>query len=120
MRPIADHRPETRAAAEDERGQDGVGTSVLTKPRDRTQRAPMYKVLLLNDDYTPMEFVVAVLEQIFAMQRDRAIALMLDVHRKGVGVAGVYTHEIAETKAAQVVAVARNHEHPLQCTIERE
>lgn len=120
MHPKTDHRPETNAAVKDGRGQDGAGTSVLTKPREKTQRAPMYKVLLLNDDYTPMEFVVAVLEQVFAMQRDRAIALMLDVHRKGVGVAGVYAHEIAETKAAQVVAIARNHEHPLQCTIEKE
>ncbi len=80
----------------------------------------MYKVVLLNDDYTPMEFVVAVLEQVFQMQRDRAIALMLAVHRTGVGVAGVFTHEIAETKANQVIRLAQINEHPLQCRIEKE
>ena len=107
-------------------GQDGtgagknVGTSVLTKPKEKVERPPMYRVLLLNDDYTPMEFVVAVLEQVFLMQRERAISLMLDIHNKGVGVAGVFTHEIAETKAMQVMAIARNHEHPLRCTIEKD
>ena len=97
-----------------------AGTSVLTKPKDKVERPPMYKVLLLNDDYTPMEFVVAILEQVFVMPRERAISLMLDIHNKGVGVAGVFSHEIAETKATQVMAIARNHEHPLRCTIERD
>ena len=112
----------TRASAgkDEDREANGTGTSVLTRREEKTERAPMYKVLLLNDDYTPMEFVVAILEQVFRMQRDRAISLMLDVHRTGVGVAGVYVHEIAETKAAQVLAIARSHEHPLQCTIEKE
>ena len=100
--------------------QNSAGTAVLTKPKETTERPPMYKVLLLNDDYTPMEFVVAVLEQVFLMQRDRAISLMLDIHNKGVGVAGVFTHEIAETKALQVMAIARSHEHPLRCTIEKD
>ena len=99
---------------------DGTGTAVLTKRKEKTKRAPLYKVLLLNDDYTPMEFVVAILEQVFRMPRDRAISLMLDVHKTGVGVAGVYVHEIAETKAAQVLSIAKSHEHPLQCTIEKE
>ncbi len=99
---------------------DGTGTSVLTKQKEKTKRAPLYKVLLLNDDYTPMEFVVAILEQVFRMPRDRAISLMLDVHKTGIGVAGVYVHEIAETKAAQVLSIAKSHEHPLQCTIEKE
>ncbi len=108
------------SAEDNDRGHSGTGTSVLTRPEKKTERAPMYKVLLLNDDYTPMEFVVAILEQVFQMPRDRAISLMLDVHRTGVGVAGVYVHEIAETKAAQVLSIARKHEHPLQCTIEKE
>ncbi len=97
-----------------------TGTSVLTRTRPAAERAPMYKVILLNDDYTPMEFVVAILEHIFLMQRDQAVSLMLDIHNKGVGIAGVYTHEIAETKANQVMAAARNNEHPLRCTIERD
>ncbi len=106
----------------DEFEQDGgdLGTSVLTREKEKVARAPMYKVLLLNDDYTPMEFVVAILEQVFRMPRDQAISLMLDVHRTGVGVAGVYVHEIAETKAEQVLRIARNHEHPLQCIIEED
>ena len=99
---------------------DGTGTLVLTQRKEKTKRAPLYKVLLLNDDYTPMEFVVAILEQVFRMPRDRAISLMLDVHKTGIGVAGVYVHEIAETKAAQVLSIAKSHEHPLQCTIEKE
>lgn len=106
----------------DDRNSDGggSGTSILTRPEEKVAKAPMYKVLLLNDDYTPMEFVVAVLEEVFMMPREKAISLMLDVHRQGIGVAGVYRHEIAETKAAQVVALARSNEHPLQCTIEKE
>ncbi len=103
----------------DQFGND-AGTVVLTRPKEKTERPPMYKVLLLNDDYTPMEFVVAVLEQVFLMPRERAISLMLDIHNKGIGVAGVFTHEIAETKATQVMAIARSHEHPLRCTIEKE
>ncbi len=97
-----------------------AGTSVLSRPESETERAPMYKVLLINDDYTPMEFVVAILEQIFMMSRDNAIALMLAVHNKGVGVAGVFPHEIAETKARQVIDLARKNQHPLMCTIEKE
>ena len=97
-----------------------TGTGVLTRPETTIEKAPMYKVLLLNDDYTPMEFVVAVLQQVFSMEYNHAISLMLDVHRKGVGVAGVFAHEIAEAKAAKVVAIARSHEHPLQCMIEEE
>ena len=98
----------------------GAGTAVLTRPKQETERPPMYKVLLLNDDYTPMEFVVAVLENIFHMSRERAISLMLAVHHTGVGVAGVFTHEVAETKARQVMEFARKNEHPLRCTIEKD
>ncbi len=95
-------------------------TTALPKPRPKTARPPMYKVLLLNDDFTPMEFVVLVLERFFHMPHARAVEVMLTVHRKGVAVVGVYTYEIAETKVAQVMEFARRHQHPLQCTMERE
>ncbi|MGY6634027.1 MAG: ATP-dependent Clp protease adapter ClpS [Alkalilacustris sp.] len=95
-------------------------TSVLTKPRTRTQRPPLYKVLLLNDDYTPMEFVVHVLERFFGMTHAQAFDLMLTVHKKGVAVVGVFSFEVAETKVAQVMDFARRHQHPLQCTMEKE
>lgn len=96
----------------------GGETSVET--RVRPQRPPMYKVLFLNDDYTPMEFVVHVLERVFAKQHEQAIEIMLTVHRRGLAVVGVYAHEIAETKVAQVTQMARARQHPLQCTMEKE
>lgn len=80
----------------------------------------MYKVLLLNDDYTPMEFVVHVLERFFSKSHEEATQIMLHVHRKGVGVCGVYPYEIAETKVTQVIDLARKHQHPLQCTLEKD
>ena len=80
----------------------------------------LYKVLLLNDDYTPMEFVIHVLERYFAKAHDEAVEIMLHVHRRGVGVCGVYTFEVAETKVAQVIELARRNQHPLQCTMEKE
>lgn len=80
----------------------------------------MYKVLLLNDDYTPMEFVVQVLESFFNKSREDATRIMLHVHKRGVGLAGVYTHEVAETKVKQVMRAARQNQHPLQCTMEKE
>ena len=98
----------------------GTGTSVATKPRPKTKKPSLYKVLILNDDYTPMEFVVHVLERFFSKPRDEAIQIMLHVHRHGVGVCGVYTFEVAETKVAQVIELARRHQHPLQCTMEKE
>ena len=88
--------------------------------RTRTQRPPMYKVLMLNDDFTPMEFVVHVLERLFNMTHAQAIDIMLTVHRKGVAVVGVFSHEVAETKVAQVIDSARRHQHPLQCTMEKD
>lgn len=100
---------------------DGVGdTSVVTDTRPKTRKPPLYKVLLLNDDYTPMEFVVAVLERFFGMSHAQAFEIMLTVHKKGLAVVGVYSHEIAETKVAQVMDFARRHQHPLQCTMEKE
>ncbi|MDF1586881.1 ATP-dependent Clp protease adapter ClpS [Geminicoccaceae bacterium 1502E] len=93
---------------------------VATKTRAKTQRPSLYKVLLLNDDYTPMDFVVLVLERFFGKSREDATQVMLHVHQKGVGICGVYTFEVAETKVAQVIEFARQHQHPLQCTMEKE
>ncbi|RMH41180.1 MAG: ATP-dependent Clp protease adapter ClpS [Alphaproteobacteria bacterium] len=94
--------------------------AVVTETRPKTQRPPLYKVLLLNDDYTPMEFVVHVLERFFGMNHAQAVEIMLTVHRKGVAVVGVFSFEIAETKVAQVMDFARRNQHPLQCTMEKE
>ncbi|MDO5757703.1 MAG: ATP-dependent Clp protease adapter ClpS [Rhodobacterales bacterium] len=99
---------------------DDPDVSVVLATRPKTKRPPLYKVLLLNDDYTPMEFVVAVLERFFNMSSAQSFEIMLTVHKKGVAVVGVFSHEIAETKVAQVMDFARRHEHPLQCTMERE
>ncbi|THH37462.1 ATP-dependent Clp protease adapter ClpS [Aliishimia ponticola] len=99
---------------------DDSDASVIVETRPKTQRPPLYKVLLLNDDYTPMEFVVHVLERFFGMNHAQAFEIMLTVHKKGVAVVGVFSHEIAETKVAQVMDFARRHQHPLQCTMEKE
>lgn len=100
---------------------DGEGkTGIITKTRPKTQRPSLYKVLILNDDYTPMEFVVLVLEHFFNKSREEATRIMLHVHNHGVGVCGVFPIEVAETKVAQVMDLARRNEHPLQCTKERE
>jgi len=101
---------------------DGPGeeTGIATKTRTRTQRPPMYKVLLLNDDFTPMEFVVHVLERFFGLSHAQAFEIMLTVHKKGLAVVGVFSYEVAETKVAQVMDFARRHQHPLQCTLEKE
>jgi ATP-dependent Clp protease adaptor protein ClpS len=102
-------------------GGGGSGqTGTVTKTRSKTQKPAMYKVLLLNDDYTPMEFVVDVLERFFSKKNDDAVRIMLHVHQKGVGVCGIYTYEIAETKVTQVVDYARENQHPLQCTLEKD
>ena len=99
---------------------DGGRTGALTLTRARTKKPSMYKVLMLNDDYTPMEFVVDVLQNIFQKNREEATEIMLHVHQKGVGVCGVYTYEVAETKVTQTVDYARKNQHPLQCTLEKE
>ena len=91
---------------------------VVEEARPQVQRPPLYQVVLLNDDYTPMEFVVDVLEHIFGKDRTTATRVMLEVHTRGKGVCGVYTHEIAETKVAQVTTYARQQQHPLLCTME--
>jgi ATP-dependent Clp protease adaptor protein ClpS len=99
---------------------DGVDTVIVAKPKSKTQRPSMYKVLLLNDDYTPMEFVVLVLERFFGITNQHAVELMLTVHRRGVAVVGVFSFEVAETKVTQVMDFARQNQHPLQCTMEKE
>ena len=101
---------------------DGPGSDAdfLTKTKTRTQRPPMYKVMLLNDDYTPMEFVVHVLERFFGLTHAQAFDIMLTVHKKGLAVVGVFSFEVAETKVAQVMDFARRHQHPLQCTMEKD
>ncbi len=95
-------------------------TGLLLKPRPKTKKPSMYKVLLLNDDYTPMEFVVHILERFFNKNRQEATDVMLHVHRRGVGICGIYTYEVAESKVQQVMDFARANEQPLQCTMEKE
>jgi ATP-dependent Clp protease adaptor protein ClpS len=103
-----------------EGGNDEGRSGALTLTRARTKKPSMYKVLMLNDDYTPMEFVVDVLQHIFQKNREEATKIMLHVHQKGVGICGVYTYEVAETKVTQTVDYARKNQHPLQCTLEKE
>ena len=92
--------------------------AVLEAEKAKLKPPPLYKVMLLNDDYTPMDFVVVVLQTVFAMSREKATQVMLQVHREGMGVCGTYTREVASAKVEQVVAIARKHQHPLQCTME--
>ena len=105
------------------RPQDGsdadTNVGVTTKTAPKTKRPSLYKVLLLNDDYTPMEFVVAVLQRFFRMGIEDATRVMLHVHQRGVGVCGIFTYEVAETKVSQVIDFARENQHPLQCTLEK-
>ena len=101
-----------------DRGRTEVG--ILTRTKPKTKKPSMYKVLLLNDDFTPMDFVVHILERFFGKNRQEAMEIMMHVHRRGVGLCGVYTYEVAETKVNQVMDYARKHEHPLQCTMEKD
>jgi ATP-dependent Clp protease adaptor protein ClpS len=101
----------------EERTQHGHGL-VVEEAKPKLARPPLYQVVLLNDDFTPMEFVVDVLEHIFGLDRTTATRVMLEVHTRGKGVCGIYTYEIAETKVAQVTTYARQHQHPLLCTME--
>lgn len=97
-----------------------IAGQVVTKTQEKTEKPSMYKVLLLNDDYTPMEFVTHVLERFFSKSQEDAHQIMLHVHNHGVGVCGVYTYEVAETKVSQVIDFARQNQHPLQCTMEKD
>ena len=117
-------RSSTRAMAgkRDERDQEpgGPGTSVIAKTRPQTKRPSLYRVLLLNDDYTPMEFVVLVLQDVFNKTREDAMRIMLHVHNHGVGECGIYPFEVAETKVTRVMDAARKNQHPLQCVMEKQ
>jgi ATP-dependent Clp protease adaptor protein ClpS len=101
-------------------GEGGPGSSVLTRVKPQTKRPSLYRVLLLNDDYTPMEFVVHVLERFFGKSREDSTRIMLHVHRHGVGECGIFTYEVAETKVTQVMDFSRKHQHPLQCVMEKK
>ena len=102
----------------DETG-DGEERGVATKTRPKTKKPSLYRVLMMNDDYTPMEFVIQILVSIFNKSPEEATAIMLSVHKSGVGVCGIYTYEIAETKVSQVMDAAKRVQHPLQCTMEK-
>lgn len=112
--------PPPQGAGPERRGGSESGTSVATKTKPKTKRPNLYRVLLLNDDYTPMEFVVHVLERFFNKDRESATRIMLHVHHHGVGECGVFTYEVAETKVTQVMDFARKHQHPLQCVMEKK
>jgi ATP-dependent Clp protease adaptor protein ClpS len=103
----------------DDGGKGGPSVGVATRTRTATKKPSLYKVLMLNDDYTPMEFVVMVLQRFFRMDIEQATRVMLHVHQRGVGVCGVFTLEVAETKVQQVMDCARSHQHPLQCALEK-
>jgi ATP-dependent Clp protease adaptor protein ClpS len=116
-------REDTPDDGRTDRGGGGAGqgaTGVATKLRTRTKRPSMYRVLLLNDDYTPMEFVVMILQEVFHRSKDDATRIMLHVHQKGVGECGVYPYEVAESKVTQVMDAARKNQHPLQCVMEKK
>ena len=113
----------THAARDPRRGDEdrnGSGTSVITRTKPATKKPSMYRVLLLNDDYTTQEFVILVLQKYFSKALDEAVRIMLHVHQHGVGECGVYTFEVAETKVTQVMDFARKHQHPLQCIMEKK
>jgi ATP-dependent Clp protease adaptor protein ClpS len=115
-------RPLLMADKDQDDGGDGDGgpnVGIATRTRTRTRKPSLYKVLLLNDDYTPMEFVVHVLQQFFRMDMEEATRVMLHVHQRGVGVCGIFSYEVAETKVNQVMDFARQNQHPLQCTLEK-
>jgi|SRR5262245_44626127 len=100
----------------DDEGQGG--TEVVTEERTKVKPPPLYRVLLVNDDYTPMDFVVWILKTVFHKPEQEAVLLMLDVHRKGQGICGVFPYDVAQTKVIQVKAIAKKHEHPLECVME--
>jgi ATP-dependent Clp protease adaptor protein ClpS len=115
-----DHERDRRGPGDRNGGRGGTSTGLVTKTRPKVKKPSLYRVLMLNDDYTPMEFVVHVLEKFFNKGREDAERIMLQVHREGVGVCGVFTYEVAETKVAHVVDFARRNQHPLQCTMEKD
>jgi ATP-dependent Clp protease adaptor protein ClpS len=110
----------TMQGDEDGNNPPGRGTAVIARAKPKTKKPSLYRVLILNDDYTPMEFVVHVLERFFQKDREAATRIMLHVHNHGVGECGIYTYEVAETKVTQVMDFARQHQHPLQCVMEKK
>ena len=112
---------EMTAMSDDDHNTGGnkSNTGVVVKAKPKTKKPSMYKVIMLNDDYTPMEFVVHVLERFFSKNREEATKIMMHVHQRGVGICGTFTYEVAETKVTQVMDFARQHQHPLQCTVEK-
>jgi len=116
--PAASHRLESLAMAQHDEFRDDDAGLEVEQARPKLKKPPLFKVILLNDDYTPMEFVVQVLERFFRLDRVRATQVMLHVHTRGVGVCGVYTKDVAETKVARVNEYSRSHQHPLMCTME--
>ena len=119
MFPVSTLQP-VRAMADKDEGTPGTpGVGIAPRTRAKAKKPSMYKVLLLNDDYTPMEFVVMVLQRFFNMDIEQATQVMLHVHQQGVGVCGVFSYEVAETKVNQVMDAARQNQHPLQCTLEK-
>lgn len=111
--------PHAMADRKDADGDDDAGSGLATRTLTRTKKPSPYKVLMLNDDYTPMEFVVLCLQRFFRMGMEDATRVMLHVHQRGVGVCGVFSYEVAETKVSQVIDFARENQHPLQCTLEK-
>ena len=120
MIPLIMHFNDTVMSTQGSGNPDDGDTSVVVETKPKTKRPPLYKVMILNDDYTPMEFVVHVLERFFNKGQEAATEIMLHVHQKGVGICGVFTYEVAETKVNQVMEFARKHHHPLQCTLEKD
>jgi ATP-dependent Clp protease adaptor protein ClpS len=124
--PNGPHGGRPRAADDDrkrrggEGGGNGPGNAVITRTKPQTKKPSLYRVLILNDDYTPMEFVVHVLERFFNKDREAATQIMLHVHHHGIGECGIFTYEVAETKVTQVMDFARKHQHPLQCVMEKK
>ena len=116
---LAAKDPRAQAGKDEDGGGSDRGTSVITRTKPKTKKPSLYRVLLLNDDYTPMEFVIHVLERFFQKDREAATRIMLHVHNHGVGECGTYTYEVAETKVTQVMDFARQHQHPLQCVMEK-
>ena len=120
----ARNRPAPPRLGDDERKRRGdagaPGTAVISKTKPQTKRPSLYRVLLLNDDYTPMEFAVHVLERFFNKNQEAAYRIVMPVHQHGIGECGVFTYEVAETKVTQVMDFARKHQHPLQCVMEKK
>ena len=118
---VSSFQAERLAGDDRKRGEPGgPGTAVITRTKPQTKRPHLYRVLILNDDYTPMEFVVLVLERFFGKDHEAATRIMLHVHHHGIGECGVFTYEVAETKVTQVMDFARKHQHPLQCVMEKK